>query len=186
MISPSATAPGERICIWPTASWQRRSSVRPTTCWISKRPLCGAVLDAGRICPALGRTRSAACRPWIRNMTVGTSTPAGTSPARPGTTRPDGVFSPSQGQEPRLVGQGRGGWGAWQIAGRYDVLDLSDQNDVLVGFSGNTTQRLCVGLLICAATRKPGSSASTGGSTTIRAWRSTSRSRRSLVAAMDL
>ncbi len=27
------------------------------------------------------------------------------------------------------------GWGAWQIAGRYDVLELSDKNNVLVGWS---------------------------------------------------
>jgi phosphate-selective porin OprO/OprP len=29
-------------------------------------------------------------------------------------------------KNPVQWGKGKGGWGAWQIAGRYDVLDLSD------------------------------------------------------------
>ena len=44
-----------------------------------------------------------------------------------GETRPysDGVFGRVKVNNP--VFGGSGGWGAWQIAGRYDVLDLSDQ-----------------------------------------------------------
>ncbi|WP_045365566.1 OprO/OprP family phosphate-selective porin [Methyloceanibacter caenitepidi] len=43
-----------------------------------------------------------------------------------GETRPykDGVFGRVKVNNPVFDG---GGWGAWQIAGRYDVLDLSDQ-----------------------------------------------------------
>jgi phosphate-selective porin OprO/OprP len=53
-----------------------------------------------------------------------------------------GVFVRPKVKNPVLWGQGGGGWGAWQIAGRYDVLNLSDQNDVLVGFSGNTSSSI--------------------------------------------
>jgi len=44
-----------------------------------------------------------------------------------GESRPykDGVFGRVKVNNP--VYGGSGGWGAWQIAGRYDVLDLSDQ-----------------------------------------------------------
>lgn len=44
-----------------------------------------------------------------------------------GESRPykDGVFGRIKVKNP--VYGGSGGWGAWQIAGRYDVLDLSDQ-----------------------------------------------------------
>ncbi|ODR97881.1 hypothetical protein AUC68_10085 [Methyloceanibacter methanicus] len=46
-----------------------------------------------------------------------------------GESRPykNGVFGRVKVKDP--VFDGSGGWGAWQIAGRYDVLDLSDQAD---------------------------------------------------------
>ncbi|WP_108682737.1 OprO/OprP family phosphate-selective porin [Methyloceanibacter sp. wino2] len=34
------------------------------------------------------------------------------------------------------VYDGSGGWGAWQIAGRYDVIDLSDQSALIPGCTG--------------------------------------------------
>ncbi len=40
------------------------------------------------------------------------------------------------------------GWGAWQIAGRYDVLELSDKNNVLVGWS-STSQSTLAACTIC-------------------------------------
>ncbi len=45
-----------------------------------------------------------------------------------GETRPykDGVFQRVHVKNPVQWGKGGGGWGAWQIAARYDVLDLSD------------------------------------------------------------
>jgi phosphate-selective porin OprO/OprP len=49
-----------------------------------------------------------------------------------------GEFGRPKVKNPVLWGKGQGGWGAWQIAGRYDVINLSDQNSVLVGFAGNT------------------------------------------------
>jgi phosphate-selective porin OprO/OprP len=46
-----------------------------------------------------------------------------------GETRPykDGVFGRVKVKNPVLGGGKGGGWGAWQIAGRYDVLDLTDK-----------------------------------------------------------
>ncbi len=46
-----------------------------------------------------------------------------------GETRPykDGVFGRVKVKNPVLGGGKGGGWGAWQIAGRYDVLDLTDE-----------------------------------------------------------
>jgi phosphate-selective porin OprO/OprP len=41
---------------------------------------------------------------------------------------------------PVLWGEHRGGWGAWQIAGRYDVLNLSDKNTALWGFKDTTSK----------------------------------------------
>jgi phosphate-selective porin OprO/OprP len=49
-----------------------------------------------------------------------------------------GVFGRPKVKNPVLWGNGKGGWGAWQIAGRYDVLNLSDANGALVGFGSNT------------------------------------------------
>ena len=49
-----------------------------------------------------------------------------------------GEFGRPKVKHPVLWGQGGGGWGAWQIAGRYDVIDLSDKNNAVVGFAGNT------------------------------------------------
>ena len=49
-----------------------------------------------------------------------------------------GEFGRPKVKNPVLWGKGQGGWGAWQIAGRYDVLNLSDKNGSVVGFSGNT------------------------------------------------
>ena len=59
-----------------------------------------------------------------------------------------GVFTRPKVKHPVLWGQGGGGWGAWQIAGRYDVLDLSDQSGNIVGFSGNTGSSI-VGCTLC-------------------------------------
>ena len=50
----------------------------------------------------------------------------------------------------RPVYGGSGGWGAWQIAGRYDVLDLSDKGAAMAAAYGWQRMRRC---------RKPGSSA---------------------------
>ena len=49
-----------------------------------------------------------------------------------------GEFGRPKVKHPVLWGKGGGGYGAWQIAGRYDVLDLSDANSTLVGYSGDT------------------------------------------------
>jgi phosphate-selective porin OprO/OprP len=38
---------------------------------------------------------------------------------------PGGTFGRTKVKNP--VWNGSGGWGAWQIAGRYDVIDLSDK-----------------------------------------------------------
>lgn len=49
-----------------------------------------------------------------------------------------GEFGRPKVKNPVLWGKGQGGWGAWQIAGRYDVLNLSDKNAAVVGFSGSS------------------------------------------------
>jgi phosphate-selective porin OprO/OprP len=49
-----------------------------------------------------------------------------------------GEFGRPKVKHPVLWGKGGGGWGAWQIAGRYDVVDLADQNAAVVGFKANT------------------------------------------------
>jgi phosphate-selective porin OprO/OprP len=41
----------------------------------------------------------------------------------------EGIFGRTKVKNP--VWGGSGGWGAWQIAGRYDVLDLSDQAEAM-------------------------------------------------------
>ena len=45
-----------------------------------------------------------------------------------GETKPydDGVFGRVKVINPGYNGAKAGGWGAWQIAGRYDTVDLSD------------------------------------------------------------
>ena len=45
-----------------------------------------------------------------------------------GETKPydNGVFGRVKVLNPVQWGEGKGGWGAWQIAGRYDTVDLSD------------------------------------------------------------
>jgi phosphate-selective porin OprO/OprP len=53
-----------------------------------------------------------------------------------------GVFARPKVKNPVLWGNGQGGRGAWQIAGRYDVLNLSDANGALVGFNSNTASAL--------------------------------------------
>jgi phosphate-selective porin OprO/OprP len=45
-------------------------------------------------------------------------------------------------KHPMLWGQHQGGWGAWQIAGRYDVLNLSDKNTTLLGWSAVDQQKV--------------------------------------------
>jgi phosphate-selective porin OprO/OprP len=49
-----------------------------------------------------------------------------------------GEFGRPKVKHPVLWGKGGGGYGAWQIAGRYDVLNLSDKNAAIIGFSGDT------------------------------------------------
>ena len=41
----------------------------------------------------------------------------------------EGIFGRTKVKNP--VWGGSGGWGAWQIAGRYDVLDLSDKAEAM-------------------------------------------------------
>jgi phosphate-selective porin OprO/OprP len=53
-----------------------------------------------------------------------------------------GEFGRPKVKHPVLWGQHGGGWGAWQIAGRYDVINLSDKNTALVGFNSNTASAL--------------------------------------------
>jgi phosphate-selective porin OprO and OprP len=60
-----------------------------------------------------------------------------------------GEFGRPKVKHPVLWGQGGGGWGAWQIAGRYDVIDLSDKSNALLGFSANTASLPIVGCTLC-------------------------------------
>jgi phosphate-selective porin OprO/OprP len=53
-----------------------------------------------------------------------------------------GEFGRPKVKRPVLWGQGGGGWGAWQIAGRYDVINLSDKSNALVGFNSNTASAI--------------------------------------------
>jgi phosphate-selective porin OprO and OprP len=53
-----------------------------------------------------------------------------------------GEFGRPKVKNPVLWGKGQGGWGAWQIAGRYDVINLADQNANLVGFASNTASAI--------------------------------------------
>jgi phosphate-selective porin OprO/OprP len=53
-----------------------------------------------------------------------------------------GEFGRPKVKHPLLWGQGGGGWGAWQIAGRYDELNLSDKNGALVGFNTTTASAI--------------------------------------------
>jgi phosphate-selective porin OprO/OprP len=53
-------------------------------------------------------------------------------------------------KHPVLWGEGQGGYGAWQIAGRYDVLNLADDNAKIVGFKGTTgTDSVAVACTFC-------------------------------------
>ena len=45
----------------------------------------------------------------------------------------EGIFGRTKVKNP--VFGGSGGWGAWQIAGRYDVIDLSDKAAFIPGCS---------------------------------------------------
>jgi phosphate-selective porin OprO/OprP len=45
-----------------------------------------------------------------------------------------GEFGRIKVKNPVYAGGHRGGWGAWQIAGRYDVLDLSDKAAAITAF----------------------------------------------------
>jgi phosphate-selective porin OprO/OprP len=49
----------------------------------------------------------------------------------------EGIFDRVKVKNPVIGGGKGGGWGAWQIAGRYDVIDLRDKNNVLVGFNSD-------------------------------------------------
>ena len=143
MTSPSATAPEGRICIWPTASLRRRSSGIPTTVQ-SRGGLClGTVLDAGRIRQLWVDTPSVlntvdpnAYNGWYVDASWYLTGETRTYEAD------TGEFGRPKVKHPVLWGQGGGGWGAWQIAGRYDVINLSDKNNTLVGFAGNTANAL--------------------------------------------
>ena len=53
-----------------------------------------------------------------------------------------GEFGRPKVKRPVLWGKGQGGWGGWQIAGRYDVINLSDKNTSLVGFNSNTASAI--------------------------------------------
>jgi phosphate-selective porin OprO and OprP len=44
-----------------------------------------------------------------------------------------GEFGRPKVKNPILWGQNKGGWGAWQIAGRYDVINLSDKSSQIAG-----------------------------------------------------
>lgn len=48
-----------------------------------------------------------------------------------------GEFGRPKVKRPVLWGKGGGGYGAWQIAGRYDVLNLADKNGTIVGYSSS-------------------------------------------------
>jgi len=60
-----------------------------------------------------------------------------------------GEFGRPKVKNPVLWGQGGGGWGAWQIAGRYDVVNLSDKSSTLIGFSGSGGAGTGSGLVAC-------------------------------------
>jgi phosphate-selective porin OprO/OprP len=45
----------------------------------------------------------------------------------------EGIFDRIKVKRPVLWSKGQGGWGAWQIAGRYDVVNLADENSVIPG-----------------------------------------------------
>ena len=61
-----------------------------------------------------------------------------------GESRPykDGVFQRVKVKNP-VLGGGKGGWGAWQIAGRYDVLDLTDEALTLQGNASGLNCTAC-------------------------------------------
>ena len=67
-----------------------------------------------------------------------------------GETRPykDGVFQRVKVKNPVVWSKG-GGWGAWQIAGRYDVVDLSDKALTLQGNPAIVTPSLSASSLNC-------------------------------------
>ena len=101
----------------------------------------GSFSMQGEYAAALGSYSAVLLARSIRAITAGTSMPAGTSLARRGPTRPTpGEFGRPKVKHPVLWGKGGGGWGAWQIAGRYDVLDLSDKSTAVVGFNSNTAR----------------------------------------------
>jgi phosphate-selective porin OprO/OprP len=67
-----------------------------------------------------------------------------------GESRPykDGIFQRVKVKNPVVWSKG-GGWGAWQIAGRYDVLDLTDQAQNLQGNLAVVTPPLSASSLNC-------------------------------------
>jgi phosphate-selective porin OprO/OprP len=69
-----------------------------------------------------------------------------------GETRPykDGIFQRVKVKNPVVWSKG-GGWGAWQIAGRYDVLDLTDKALTLQGNAAVVNPALAASLLNCVA-----------------------------------
>jgi phosphate-selective porin OprO and OprP len=55
-----------------------------------------------------------------------------------------GEFGRPKVKNPVLWGEHGGGWGAWQIAGRYNALNLSDTNGTLIGVGSDfTTAAAC-------------------------------------------
>ena len=139
----------ELICIWPIGSCRRRSSVRPMTC---------SNLEAAFVWGPFSMQAEYA-QLWVDSFgSLQTVDPkydgwyVDASWYLTGETRnydgSTGVFTRPKVKHPVLWGQGGGGWGAWQIAGRYDVLDLSDQSGNIVGFSGNTASSI-VGCTLC-------------------------------------
>ena len=79
----------------------------------------------------------------------------------------EGEFGRIKVKNPVLGGGKGGGWGAWQIAGRYDVIDLTDKAPDHTGkcaySAGSFPSSLSANCYSNAASRRPGRSSSTGG-----------------------
>ena len=130
------------------------SSAEQTTCSSSKRRSCG---DRSR-CRASMRGSETNGAPPFEDADVLRVSPTydgwyvDASWYLTGETRnyeaSTGEFGRTKVKNP--VYGGSGGWGAWQIAGRYDVIDLSDKGAAMAA---------AYGLQLNAASRRPGSSA---------------------------
>ena len=143
-MSRSAIGPEGRICIWLTASLPRRSMGIVTIWSISRRPLSG------------DRSRCRANTPRLKVNTPSGAELGFQSGTAQNLVNPDPTYNGwyvdasywLTGETRNYEGdtgeigrpkvkhpvRGAGGWGAWQIAGRYDVLELSDKNNLLFGW----------------------------------------------------